>query len=241
MRCVALTLALSGALLIAPAVAAGPVVTPPSPSSFGPPGLCHPIDIGDAGSLPWDATDPAWGRQPGYDLDGLVADTQRILAGTDVALVHMETLRRAAVYLTQTPEKARQQPPSVETLVAALKAEWSAVKARKHTDAELGLATFDFGYLLAILDQTGSGSRAGDGGDQLAAACTLLPADAAVHLGAAIGDFGSWWGSDREAALDTVFALVKDADDPVARAAVSTLGPLYGVSDYAGLQAEVRS
>ncbi len=247
MRALTLSCAMTGALLLAVPVAEAAAVFGPAPApvpvltAFGPPGLCRPIDIGSAASLPWLATDPAWGRNPDYDLQGLVADTQDILAGTDTVLVHMETLRRAAVYLTQTPDDAKSQPPSLEVLVAALKRDLAKVKARKHTEAELGLATFDLGYALAILDQAGSGSTAGSGGDLLEQACALRPDDPAVCLGQAIGDFDSWWGSTREGALDRVFDLVKDAEDPVARAAVSTMGPLYGVSDYAGLQAEVRS
>ncbi len=72
-------------------------VVPPAPP-VGPPTLCHPLDIGDARSLPWEGG--AFGVKADYDLAKLPQDTYDILQRSDDALVHVETLRRAAIYLS---------------------------------------------------------------------------------------------------------------------------------------------
>ena len=70
-----------------------------SPALAGPPLLCHPFDIGDARSLPWDG---GWseGRRD-YNVASLVADTEAILAPATPVIVRMETLRRAALYASR--------------------------------------------------------------------------------------------------------------------------------------------
>jgi hypothetical protein len=88
-------------------------------AALGPPTLCHPLDIGDARSLPWDGG--AFGAQADYDLTQLPQDTYDILLRSDDALVHVETLRRAAIYLTGMGDR-RAAPPAEarEELLAAL-------------------------------------------------------------------------------------------------------------------------
>jgi len=80
------------AALCAPAANAAPV------AALGPPSLCHAFDIGDARSLPWGQGAAA--ARADYDVGNLPQDTYDILYRSDDPLVHAETLRRAAIYLT---------------------------------------------------------------------------------------------------------------------------------------------
>ena len=47
-------------------------------SLAGPPLLCHPFDIGDARSLPWDGTRAFWQGRADYRLENLAADTEAL-------------------------------------------------------------------------------------------------------------------------------------------------------------------
>ena len=63
----------------------------------GPPLICHPFNIGDARSLPFQG--PAWSRvDPNYDVTNLVKDTLSLLGNDVPVIVRMETLRRATLY-----------------------------------------------------------------------------------------------------------------------------------------------
>src|SRR6266404_7524668 len=63
----------------------------------GPPLICHPFNIGDAKSLPFQG--PGWSEvQPGYDTSRLVDDTMALLAPDTPVIIRMETLRRASLY-----------------------------------------------------------------------------------------------------------------------------------------------
>jgi hypothetical protein len=59
----------------------------------GPPLICHPIEIGQAKSLPW--VEFNHGGRTDYDLKNLSRDTLTILDSHTPVLVRMETLRRA--------------------------------------------------------------------------------------------------------------------------------------------------
>jgi hypothetical protein len=66
----------------------------------GPPLICHPIEIGQAKSLPWvDWNQKASG---GYDLKNLTRDILAILDSDTPVLVRMETLRRVTITLGET-------------------------------------------------------------------------------------------------------------------------------------------
>ncbi len=62
----------------------------------GPPLICHPVDIGEATSLPWGSG--AFAQRRDYSPRQVVDDTLALLAKEPSVLVHMETLRRAALY-----------------------------------------------------------------------------------------------------------------------------------------------
>jgi hypothetical protein len=121
-----------------------------SPALAGPPLLCHPFDIGDARSLPWDG---AWseGRRD-YHLANLVADTEAILTPTAPVIVRMETLRRAALYASRDA--------AVATRLLAMVNDRAA--AAERAGAPPAMVLFDAGYLAATYQQIGE--LRGDGG-----------------------------------------------------------------------------
>ncbi len=107
----------------------------------GPPLICHPIEIGQAKSLPW----IDWNQKGtgGYDLKNLTRDTLAILDSSAPVLLRMETLRRATIY-------ARQDPQVAKELLTRLQA-----RAANATDSGLSeaLARFDVGYLIETYQQ----------------------------------------------------------------------------------------
>jgi hypothetical protein len=107
----------------------------------GPPLICHPIEIGQAKSLPW----VDWTRKGsgGYDVKNLTRDTLAILDASTPVLVRMETLRRATLY-------ARQDPQVAKELLTRLHARAASSDAAGHPDA---LAWFDVGYLAETYKQ----------------------------------------------------------------------------------------
>jgi hypothetical protein len=107
----------------------------------GPPLICHPIEIGQAKSLPWvEFNQPG---NTGYDLKNLSQDTLAILDSRTPVLVRMETLRRATIY-------ARQDSQVAKELITRLQARAANSDAAGHPDA---LAWFDVGYLAEAYQQ----------------------------------------------------------------------------------------
>ena len=80
-----------------------------APSTLaGPPLLCHPYDIGNARSLPWDGSRGWSSEQPDYGLENLIADTEALLTPSMPVIVRMETLRRASLYASRDRTVASQ-------------------------------------------------------------------------------------------------------------------------------------
>jgi hypothetical protein len=107
----------------------------------GPPLICHPIEIGQAKTLP----SVGWNLKGsgGYDLKNLTRDTLAILDSSTPVLVRMETLRRATIY-------ARQDPHVAKELLTRLQARAAIAEAAGHPEA---LAWFDVGYLTETYKQ----------------------------------------------------------------------------------------
>jgi hypothetical protein len=106
----------------------------------GPPLLCHTFDIGEAQSLPW--IDHNWNLTGSetYNTNNLPADTVSLLDGDSTVLVHMETLRRAALYGQKNPQ--------------ALKQVLLRLVGRSDAGGKNGaIASFDLGYFVATLNQ----------------------------------------------------------------------------------------
>ena len=107
----------------------------------GPPLVCHPVEIGQAKSLPWVDLNYQKG-DAGYDLKNLTRDTLAILDSPASILVRMETLRRATIY-------ARQDPAVAKELLTRLHA-----RASNSDPGNAGaLAWFDVGYLAETYKQ----------------------------------------------------------------------------------------
>jgi hypothetical protein len=107
----------------------------------GPPLICHPIEIGQAKSLPWVEFNHRGSTD--YDLKNLSRDTLAILDSRTPVIVRMETLRRATIY-------ARQDPQVAKELITRLQARAANSDAAGRTDA---LAWFDVGYLAEAYKQ----------------------------------------------------------------------------------------
>ena len=107
----------------------------------GPPLICHPIEIGQAKSLPWVEFNHRGSTD--YDLKNLSRDTLAILDWRTPVLVRMETLRRATIY-------ARQDPQAAKELITRLQARAANSDAAGRPEA---LAWFDLGYLAEAYKQ----------------------------------------------------------------------------------------
>jgi hypothetical protein len=247
------------ALLAAVSLAlAGPVHSAVAPAPLGPPAVCHPIDIGDARSLAWNG-DGAWEQRTDYNIALVVDDTRSVLGGTTDTLVHMETLRRAVIYLTgigggdadagsagkddawRTRESAR--------LVTALKADIVDAQLGEAEDKQarrrLALAWFDAGYALCALEQAGhraQGAGRADGLALLERAAALAPRDGAMSLGLSIAYFGGGRpGRTCYAYLDKAVTAADDPDGLLRRNLLNTMGSFLGADNHDELAAKVRA
>ncbi len=112
-----------------------------SPALAGPPLLCHPFDIGQARSLPWDGTRSWYQGQAGYDIRHLVSETEALLTPSTPVIVRMETLRRAVIY-------ASQDRATAGTLMGRMTERARASEATGHPDP---LAFLDAAYVTEAL------------------------------------------------------------------------------------------
>lgn len=117
----------------------------PVAAHSGPPLICFPFEIGDAPSLPFG--DDAFSTSVGYDTRNLVKDTVRLLRAEESALVRMETLRRAAVYLQSDRSRAME-------LLARLSSDAIDADASKDSRAA-ARAWFDAAILVGCLRHVG--------------------------------------------------------------------------------------
>ena len=116
----------------------------------GPPLICHPFNIGDAKSLPFQG--PDWSRvDPNYDVKHLLDDTAALLSPDTPVIVRMETLRRATLY-------SRNDARLASDLFERVKS-----RAAKYSDDNTGrealMAWFDLGYLTETYKQAAIISR----------------------------------------------------------------------------------
>jgi hypothetical protein len=112
----------------------------------GPPLICHPVDIGNAKSLPWSDLKSWNGVDPHYNVNSqLVHDTLAILTPSAPLAVRMETLRRAAIYAAKNEVIA-------ENLSSRLVARIADNEAGGRPDPSVW---FDAGYFVEGLRQVG--------------------------------------------------------------------------------------
>ncbi|HVG39781.1 MAG TPA: hypothetical protein VM870_10860 [Pyrinomonadaceae bacterium] len=127
----------------------------------GPPLLCHPLEIGDARSLPWNGAE--WRDvKLDYEADRLVGDTLDMLQPEAPIIVRMETLRRATVYAVWTLHDHKVKYPIKDLavankLLAELTARAEAVRGRGGVTEALAL--FDLGYLAEAYREASHSSR----------------------------------------------------------------------------------
>jgi hypothetical protein len=147
----------------------------------GPPLICHAFDIGNAKSLPWISHDWNLSGVENYDTHHLANDTLAILNGSQVPLVHMETLRRATLY-------ARKDPVAAKQLLLQLVARAKSSEASPAPDA---FALFDAAYLTEAykqwLGEKGENFANGlDGFSWIKHAMQLRPSDPQMAFAAAL-------------------------------------------------------
>jgi hypothetical protein len=163
-----------------------------SPAMAGPPLLCHPYDIGDARSLPWDGAGAWWHGQSGYDLSHLVADTTALLTPSTPVVVRMETLRRAVIYASPDPKVAQ----------ALLQTFTERARAAEQSGRADALAYLDAAYVsgafreMVLVGESPEGRARAAGARTLTLdgteytliqkALALRPDDAAIHFAAAL-------------------------------------------------------
>jgi hypothetical protein len=147
----------------------------------GPPLICHAFDIGNAKSLPFISHD--WNLSGGenYDTQNLPNDTLAILQGSQVALVHMETLRRATLY-------ARKDPLAAKQLLLKIVARAQSNESATNPDA---FALLDAAYLTEAykqwLGEKGENPASGlDGYPWIKRAAQLRGNDAQMQFAAAL-------------------------------------------------------
>jgi hypothetical protein len=223
-------------LLVALAVAPSPET---NPGRRGPPLICFEIDIGTAASLPWKTLGYGMGPEPTFDVAKVIPETLRVLAASNDSLVHMETLRRAYVYLHHDVTDLGQLLKN-EALRASLPdTPTSAPDARRET-----LAWFDLAYLVAIVSNNGNGECGFLPGvpchKLLERAAAGAPKDAALRFGVAIGQAFNWcpggvsdadeklWRSQGWKHLGVSLDLVGDSDSLVAKNIRFLFGSDYG-------------
>jgi hypothetical protein len=171
----------------------------------GPPLICHPIEIGQAKTLPWVDLNYQKGSG-GYHLQNLTRDTLAILDSTPSVLVRMETLRRATIY-------ARQDPQVAKELLTRLHA--------RATNSDAGnpgaLAWFDVGYLAETYKQwMGKGepnpAKSLDGYGWVRKAINLRGSDPEMEFAAALITLS---GSERDRNDHVEKATVGAKTDPL--------------------------
>ncbi|MBS1791249.1 MAG: hypothetical protein JST85_26290 [Acidobacteria bacterium] len=122
----------------------------------GPPLICHPIEIGNAKSLPWAGAQ--WRDvKKDYDLNRLVADTLALLQPDTPILARMETLRRATIYAVWAKSDREVGLTINDSKIAdELQTKlMDRVREAFRLNQSAALALFDAGYLNACYKQAG--------------------------------------------------------------------------------------
>lgn len=121
----------------------------------GPPLVCHPIQIGNARSLPGGGG--PFGTLASYDRTRLIEDVLDLLKPDMPVLVRMETLRRATLYASgiyRGDNKWSSQSDEDRRVAYELLSRLEARALQENADEPKGaMATFDVGYLMACFEQ----------------------------------------------------------------------------------------
>lgn len=182
MRMRAIVLGLAGAVVVGSAGGAS-LAGAAGTASLGPPAICEPVEcVGE--SLPWDDARGAPSKR--YTDTQAIADTLRVLDGSQDPLLHMETIRRVTICLNDDAGRCNE-------LLARLLARTAEAEATDAAPRALELAWLDAGYFAGALGQFGLdlGWKPGEsGGVQGLAwidrAIEAGDGDGAAHFAAAI-------------------------------------------------------
>jgi hypothetical protein len=257
-------LALAVGLAVPVALSSAPAsIGVAAPIPVGPPLICFPLDIGGAASLPFatDTLDVKTRMTP----DEIATSLRSFLAASDDALFHMETLRRAAVWLMslesegrgatdpQRQNAAKLQSLLTDELLLAAAASGDAKGGGANGDAkgdaptstrQVALRWFDLGYFLSACGQ----ARVCDAGRAqvwLERAVRMVPDDPAMRFGVALAEFdfrndgsGAKWARH----LAFVFDEPKGSAAPanLRKNVLATFGLFLKTQDWDKLGAEVR-
>jgi hypothetical protein len=196
-------------------------VTAPALPSKGPPLVCHQLEIGTAASLPWKSK--PFGFDPNLPLERVPDETVALLRDSADAVVHMETLRRAYIYLRfgRSEDRLRELGSLLKDRI--LHADLKEVEHAGRGYRPSVLAWFDLGYLMAIIENNG-GPRLIAGSSsarvlELVNVTTPLRAD--VHFGIGYALDGNNPGSGRRN-LEFAALLTSDAESLVAKNLIET-------------------
>lgn len=153
----------------------------------GPPNICHPVLIGDATSLPFGGPDAPF-EKGGLAVEEVPGRTLEILDQSDSVLVHMETIRRAWVYLWH--DRDQRQLKLSARLYDRLKDRALAAEARDNalSSSERALRWFDLGHFVSVFEEGGMSIDVKPKAYLLKAA-RLDPDNAALQFGIAQGRF----------------------------------------------------
>jgi len=167
----------------------------------GPPNLCHPVDIAEARSLPFGDDAFEYGSLAVADVSRRTLET---LDSSGDALVHMETVRRAWVYLAR---KGDNDLDRMSGLLGKLRDRIVEVEVEDASNERRALAWFDYGYAISVFKEGGmqtSLSRT----RYLCKGARLAPENAALRFGIAKGVFMK----DRPAFYEHLLAAADNAD-----------------------------
>ena len=160
----------------------------------GPPLLCHPYEIGQASSLPWQGHE-WWPGRSDYKVANLVTETMAILTPSTPVLVRMETMRRAAIYATRDRGVAEQLLTAVLGRARKLEAQGKPEANGWLDAAYLTEALREVGNLAQMSDKspfveavrTVNGLTAGlDGYAFILKSLDLRPGDPSIEFAAAL-------------------------------------------------------
>ena len=159
----------------------------PESAYAGPPLICHPLNIGNAKSLP--SGNGPFETKRDYNRAGLVEETLALLIPDMPVIVRMETLRRATVYAasinrgdSKWSHYSEEDRRIAYELLSRLMARALSREASNKSEA---MAWFDVGYLTECYEQVGL-AKGFAGYDFLRRALSLRGEDPEIEFACAI-------------------------------------------------------
>ena len=132
------------------------IVSIPTKLQAGPPLLCHPINIGNVKSLP--TGNGPFGYNKNYNRKNLIKDALNLLDSDMPVLVRMETIRRAALYVTRNLNGSHgngSYSNEDRALAFDLLSRLMIISIEAHNGKSNKIALFDAGYLMQCYREAG--------------------------------------------------------------------------------------